>query len=402
MLKIAAAASHPTRRKLLIGLAFTVFSLAGCSGGGFSNMFGQSGPSVQEAAQSSEAIGAGSNKIALILPLSAGGNAGQAAQSMRQASELALAETQATDVQILVKDDQGTAQGAQAATQAAITEGAQIVLGPLFAPSVSAAGEVARNAGVPMIAFSTDENVASTGVYLLSFLPSADVNRVVEFAGSRGRRSFVGLLPDDAYGTVAEAEFRTAVTRTGGKLAGLERYSSDAAGVNAAVKRLAPAIAQADALFIPDGPEGVSLVLEALRSANIQTAKLQLLGTGRWDDPRLHKNPAANGGWYAAPDGAGFTAFSGRFSAKYGTAPSRQASLAYDATLLSAALIKQMPPGQRFAQATLTNAGGFSGVDGIFRFLPNGVNQRGIAVMEIRNGGVSAVSPAPKTFGAGT
>jgi ABC-type branched-subunit amino acid transport system substrate-binding protein len=76
--------------------------------------------------------------------------------------------------------------------------------------------------------------------------------------------------------------------------------------------------------------------------------------------------------------------------------------LAYDSTLLAAALIKQMPPGQRFSQATLTNAAGFSGVDGIFRFLPSGANQRGIAVMEIKNGSVVAVSPAPKTFGAGT
>lgn len=374
--------------------------LAGCSN--FSGFGDSASPIAQAVAPTGEAIGAGTNKIALVLPLSGPGNSGATALSMKQGAELALAEVQAQDTQILVKDDMGTPQGAQAATQAAITEGAQIVLGPLFAPSVSMAGQTARSSGVPVIAFSSDENVASPGVYILSFLPSADVSRVIEFASSKGRRSYVGLLPDDAYGTVAEAEFRTSVTRVGGKLIGLDRYTADKASVAAAIARLAPALQQADALFVPDGPDGVNLVLEALKEQNIPTANLKLLGTGRWDDARLYRNAMAKGGWYAAPDGAGFTSFAARYKAKYGAEPVRQASLSYDATLLAAALIKQMPPGQRFSQATLTNTGGFSGVDGIFRFLPSGSNQRGIAVMEIGSGSVRAISPAPKTFGAGT
>ncbi len=379
-------------------LALAIF-LAGCSNFGG---FGAPMPSERAALPPGEAIGGGANKIALILPLSGSGNAGAAAQSMRLAAELALAEAQAQDTQILLKDDLGTPQGAQAATQGAITEGAQIILGPLFASSVSTAGQTARTAGIPVIAFSSDENVASPGVYLLSFLPSADVGRIVEFASLKGRRSYAALLPGDAYGTVAEAEFRTAVTRVGGRLTGIERYALNKEDVQAAVNRLAPALRQADALFIPDGPDGVGLVLDALKTANIPTANLKLLGTGRWDDARLHRNPLAKGGWYAAPDSAGFAAFAGRYRSKYGSDPARQASLSYDATLLAAALIKQMPPGQRFSQATLTNTGGFSGVDGIFRFLPNGINQRGIAVLEIGGGTVRAISPAPKTFGAGT
>lgn len=390
--------TQPRRKFLAIFAAFPLL-LAGCSN--FSG-FGDSTAPVAQVVPTGEAIGAGTNKIALILPLSGPGNSGATALSMKQGAEMALAEVQAQDTQILVKDDMGTPQGAQAATQAAINEGAQILLGPLFAPSVSTAGQTARSVGTPMIAFSSDENVASPGVYLLSFLPSADVGRIVEFASSKGRKSYVALLPDDAYGTVAEAEFRTSVTRVGGRLIGIDRYPPDKAGVAAAIARLAPALKQADALFIPDGPDGTGLVLESLKEANISTASIKLLGTGRWDDARLHRNPLVKGGWYAAPDGAGFTAFSARYKAKYGSEPVRQASLSYDATLLAAALIKQMPPGQRFSQATLTNTGGFSGVDGIFRFLASGANQRGIAVMEIKNGAVTAISPAPKTFGAGT
>ena len=143
-------------------------------------------------------IGAGQVKVGLLLPLSAAGNAGLAGQSMRNAAELAVAEFKNPNIQLLVKDDAGTAQGAQQNVQQALDEGAGIILGPLFAASVTQAAQAARPRGVPVIAFSTDSNVAGRGVFLLSFLPESDVDRNVEYAIAQGKRSFVALLPDNA------------------------------------------------------------------------------------------------------------------------------------------------------------------------------------------------------------
>src|SRR6185503_15955645 len=108
-------------------------------------------------------------------------------------------------------------QGAQQAAQQAIGEGAEIIVGPLFAQTVTAAGQVARSRGVPVLAFSTDANVAARGIYLLSFLPESDVDRAVDYAIANGKRSFVALVPDNAYGSVAEAEFKQAVARKAGR-----------------------------------------------------------------------------------------------------------------------------------------------------------------------------------------
>src|SRR5580693_3755556 len=135
---------------------------------------GPSGPQQQ-----SVAIGNGNVKVALILPLSAGGNAGVAAQSMKNASEMALSEFLNPNLQLLIKDDAGSPQGAQQAAQQALDEGAEIILGPLFAASVPPVAQVARGRGISMIAFSTDSSVANRGVYLLSFLPESDVNRII-------------------------------------------------------------------------------------------------------------------------------------------------------------------------------------------------------------------------------
>ena len=161
------------------------------------------------------AVGNGQVKVGLILPLSAAGNAGVAAQSMKNAAEMALAEFQNPNIQLLIKDDGGSPQGAQQATQQALDEGAEIILGPLFALSVPATAQLARARGISVIAFSTDSSVAGRGVYLLSFLPESDVNRIIEYSASIGKRSFAALLPDNAYGNVVEAAFKQAVRPPG-------------------------------------------------------------------------------------------------------------------------------------------------------------------------------------------
>ena len=343
----------------------------------------------------------GQVRIGLILPLSAQGNAGVAAQSMKNAAEMALAEFKATNVQLVVKDDGGTPQGAQNVAQQAINEGAEIIIGPLFAQSVSAVGQVARSRNIPVIALSTDASVAARGVYLLSFLPESDVRRIVDFAVSRGKRSFAALLPDNAYGTVVEAAFQQEVSRRGGRVVALEKYPIDTNRMTEAARRVAQAANQVDSIFIPDGADAVPQVVQALTAGGVNLKRVQLLGTGLWDDPRIFSTTALDGGWYAAPESAGFRNFSARYRARYGQDPVRTATLAYDATALIAALVKTQGT-QRFSEQVLTNASGFAGIDGVFRFLPQGTNERGLAVLRVTPTGGQVVSPAPKSFQSGT
>src|ERR1700733_8163727 len=233
-------------------MAATGLIFAGCSGP--SNFF-SSLPSLSSAPQApagppvpETTLGTGQVRVALILPLSAGGNAGVAGQAMRNAAEMALAEFNSPNIQLLVKDDGGSADGARLAAQQALDEGAELILGPLFAQSVSIVGQIARSRNVPVIAFSTDANVATRGVYLLSFLPESDVARIVQYAASTGKRSYAALVPDNPYGTVVEAAFKQDVARRGGQIAALERYPHDKAAMAAPVRNVAQALARADSL----------------------------------------------------------------------------------------------------------------------------------------------------------
>jgi branched-chain amino acid transport system substrate-binding protein len=343
--------------------------------------------------------GAGDYKVGLILPLSASGNAGAAGQAMRNAAEMALAELGDSNVALLPKDDGGTGQGAAAAVQQAIDEGAQVVLGPLFSQSVTSARPIARDRGVPMIAFSTDTNAAAAGAYLLSFLPESDVERVVAYAISQGKRSFIGLVPATAYGSVVEGEFKQAVARGGGRIMALEHYAGDRNKIGDAVRLVAQAAGGADALFLPDGGDAVNDVIAALVMAGVNVRQFALMGTQLWDDPKVFSNPQLEGGWYPGPDPAGFRAFADRYRSRYRQDPPRPAALAYDAVTLVAALAKTQGS-QRITNDVLTNPSGFAGIDGIFRFRNDGTNQRGLAILRVTPSGGQVIAPASRTFSA--
>jgi ABC-type branched-subunit amino acid transport system substrate-binding protein len=198
---------------------------------------------------------------------------------------------------------------------------------------------------------------------------------------------------------VVEAAFKQDVARRGGQVVALERYPHDKAAMANPVKTVAQVAARVDAIFIPDGGDAVPDVVQALSAAGVNTKKIQLLGTGLWDDPRIFSTPALDGGWYAAPDAAAYRNFSARYAARFKQQPVRTATLAYDAVALIAALAKTQGA-QRFSAEVLTNPSGFSGIDGLFRFLPDGTNQRGLAVLRVTPSGSQTISPPPRSFAA--
>jgi ABC-type branched-subunit amino acid transport system substrate-binding protein len=343
-------------------------------------------------------------KIALLLPLGGMGDTAAIAKGMKQAAEMALFEVNDPSVQIVTKDDGGTAAGGRAAADAAIKEGAEIILGPLFSQAAAGAAPVARQAGVPILAFSNDTKVAGNGVYLMSFVAQEEVDRVVSFAARQGKRRFAALIPDNDYGNVVEPAFRRAVLAAGGTVVVAERYPATANGMLGPAKRVIEAIKRAredlnpiDALFLPGGQEALPQIGPVIAYNGLDTSKVKLLGTGAWDFPSIGRDDAFVGGWYPSPDPIAWRAFAERFAKTFGNAPPRIASVAYDAVGLAIGLASN-PPGQRYTAANLTRPQGFSGVDGIVRFAENGLSERGLAVLEVQKFGAAVADPAPSSF----
>ena len=387
------------RARSALTLAFALFALAGCNSGPFGDVAPPApvesltpppavgGPTV------GQTFGTGPVRVGLVLPLTQNGQPFAVGASLSNAAQLAVQEAGGADITLMVLDDHGTPDGATQAVSSEVGAGAQIVFGPLFADAARAASGAA--AGRPLVAFSTDVSVTRSGVYLLSFLNESYVNRILEFAVAHGKRNIAAMIPTNAYGNVVANAFNAAAARLGITVVLVQRYAPGQPGP------AAQAIAGAgpiDALFAPDTADGMGAVADALAGAGVHT---QLLGTGVWNDPKLLTSPNMAGAWFAAPENAGFIAFAKRYQAQFHSSPTRLATLAYDAVSLATGMARKYGANP-YTAPNLADPSGFIGADGVFRFRADGLNDRGLAVLQVGAGGATSVlSPAPRSFAGG-
>ena len=336
-------------------------------------------------------------RVGVILPFSASAPGTRAlAQSMLKAAELALFDSGNKSILLMTADEGNGGAGAANAAQQLLNQGAEVIVGPLFGPSVQAVAPVARDRGIPVLAFSTEKNVAGNGTYLLSFLPQYEVRRVVRYASGNGHHVFAALVPQTAYGDVAQAAFQDSVKAAGGAVADVEHYPNNAGAVAAPAGAINKS--GADAVLIAQGGVMLKALASTLSFDGASKDKVKLLGTGLWDDdPSLAREAALEGSWYAAPTPGADAQFIAKYRGTYNQAPAQLASLAYDAVSL-VALLSQGTPYHRFTQNALMDPNGFAGVNGIFRFNADGTSERGLAVLEMTHEGPVVVSPAPTTF----
>jgi ABC-type branched-subunit amino acid transport system substrate-binding protein len=334
-------------------------------------------------------------KVALLLPLT-GQNAG-IGQSMLEAAQLALFDVAGEQFQLLPRDTKGTPAGAADAARQALSEGARLILGPLFAQEVQAVKPVAAGAGVDVLAFSNDATLAGNGTFILGFTPTDHVGRVTGYARSRGVTRFVALAPRSPYGNAVVNALQTSTQRFGGQVAQVERYDPALSDPNVPARQVAQAPIAPQAVVLAETGERVKALSSAMLANGVDPGRVKLLGAGVWDEPGLGREPALVGGWYAAPAPEQRADFETRFEALYGKKAPRVATLAYDATALAGALARLGGPAP-YDRANLTNPNGFAGVDGLFRLHPNGVAERGLAVLEVTPDGSRVLDPAPQTW----
>lgn len=364
--------SIPQARRSILVAAASALLLAGCAGRG-------PGP-VQP-------TGPLRYQVALLVPLS--GPDGAIGQALANAARLAAADMNAASVNLAVYN---TAEGgAGAAAARAIASGNRLILGPLLAEEVRAVAPVARRARVPVIAYSNDQSAAGAGVFILGFVPAQSIDRVTAFARADGRQRFAALAPVTVYGQRSVQSFAESVQRSGGQLAAVSSYAAPSEA--RAVARRLSRQGGFDSVLIADGPRTAATAAPAFRSGT------QLLGTDLWAaDRSLGSTPAMRGALYAAPNDERFRQFASRYSARFGSAPPRLASLGYDSMLLTISATRHWNPRRRFPLDVLTYPEGFVGVDGVFRFGRDGVAQRALEVRRVTASGTTVVSPAPASF----
>lgn len=389
----------------------------------------------------------GAPKVAILLPLS-GSNAALG-KNLLNAAQMAVFQEAGPDFELIVKDTNQNG-GALAALQQAIDEGARLVLGPIFANQVREIMPLAASKGVQILSFSNDESLAKEGVFVGGLTLSQQINRIFHYVSTQDIKRLALLLPENNYGRVVESAAVQYASAWGLEVFQTEFYDPSSKNFSETVRKLGPGdpvplasteeeinqqndptgdleqpeyqeqdtvddvvvssetppawmppykpikVVNYQALLIAEGGERL-ITLSALAPYHgIDTSQVRLLGTNLWDDPALQREASLLGGWYPNYANQEKQLFEQRYRQLFGVQPNRLASNVYDMVTLAAKLGDK--PGANFGRNAIINFGELSGKNGVFRFMPNGVAEYGLAIYEVQRQRILLKDPAPTTL----
>lgn len=324
------------------------------------------------------------------------------AKDLEAAARLAVADLKGVRIDLRVYGTAGSPARAQEAALNAVADGAQIIIGPLRAEAANAAAVSVASKNINVLAFSNNPTIAGGNLFILGQTFDDTANRLASYATRQGKNRVLAVYSNNLSGQLGRQAIEKAVTANGGAMVGAVGYEFSQQGVVSAVPRIKSAAASggANAIFMTSNAAGaLPLFTQMLPEAGLGPDVAQYIGLARWDvPPQTLELPGVQGGWFAMPDPGRAAQFRNRFAAANGEQPHAIAGLAYDGIAAVGALVKS---GRRSAlsQKNLTQSAGFQGVNGVFRFRPDGTNQRGLAIATIRNQKVVIVENAPQGFG---
>lgn len=344
-------------------------------------------------------------RVAVLLPFShPSATVREQAAGILAAVEMAFFDQAGDNILLMPKDTAGDARQTASVTDEVIRQGADVIIGPLFANSVRSSANTARAHNIPVIAFSNDRSAAGGGAYLMSFPPEEEVARIVDWASLNGITRFAFMGPNSDYSKRVETALRFESSRRGGAVIGSEFYSPDDQAPVDEARRLAGRIKSTlsqgsgkVAVMIPDDGVQLRAVAPLLPYYGANLRQIQYIGTSLWDDPQIWREPVMEGAVFASPDPAETGVFESNFRSVYKRSPASLASLGYDAAALA---ISFLDDGVVEAEE-LQELDGFRGVNGLFRFRSDGTVERGLTVMTIRGSRPQVQEAAPQSFASG-
>ena len=382
------------RKKLrLLVLPFIALMLAACDPAALGSIASTGGPKIDASAPV---------PVALLVPRGGSASDNLLAQNLENAARLAIRDLDGVQVDLRVYGTAGNAATAASMASQAVSEGAKIILGPVYGEAANSAGVAVAGDGVNVLSFSNNPTIAGGNVFVLGPTFANTANRLVGYAKRNGKDRIVILHAQDVAGQLGRNAIQQAISANGATLAGSVDYALSQEAVVAAVPRVKAAVdgSGANALFLTtSSASALPLFAQLLPEAGVQTASTQYIGLTRWDiPPQTLSLPGVQGGWFALPDPGASGAFRQKYSAAYGSDPHPLAGLAFDGIAAVGALVKS-GKSNALTGASLTQGAGFRGASGIFRLRRDGTNERGLAVATIRNQSVVVLEGAPQAFG---
>ncbi len=339
--------------------------------------------------------------VGVLLPLS--GQLAPVGEEILQGLQLGISSRVSQGGSDIVLKPFDTATDARKAARDALDAGAKIIIGPLRSSEVRAVAAMAKPANVPVLNFSSDDEVAGPNAWSLAYTPAGQARAAARWAVENGFSHVAGLVPSNAYGQLAWSAFQDEVSRLGGRVAGVSFFNPKNVDISASVRSLPGAgvkngAAQFEALFIPAPAASLPLISAQLAFLGLDRttggSKVQLLGTALWQSGALltSKGDSVRGGVFGAP--AKTPDFDADYAATFGTQPGLMASVGADSGRIVAEVAYLQKRLRTPVSELLLRGDGFPGYGGYIALGPDGQSRRSQSVVQVSETAFSVIAPA--------
>ncbi|HYA14262.1 MAG TPA: penicillin-binding protein activator [Syntrophales bacterium] len=357
------------------------------------------------------------NTIGCVLPLT-----GQYAAAGNRALDAIILAAGVFDplvkspIKLIIEDSKSQPEGAKTAVnKLALKDGVICILGPLGNTEALEAAKEAQKLKIPIITLTRKERITDIGDYVFrSYMTnSMQIETLVKYVTEElGLTRFAVLYPDDNYGREMDMLFGKEVKRQEGEIRkelsydktqtdfgdeikeiiGLKKVSSKAKEKD--VKDDNKPDIDFDALFIPDSPGSIRMIVPQLAFYNVINSGVKLLGTSIWDSPDILKAEGNHLEGAVFTDGFCLNSFSPEtndfidiFYADYSREPDVMEALVYDAASMIIKVIKEDETETRTQfRDSLLRLKNYRGVTGKISFSGMRDAQKNIFILTIKDG----------------
>jgi outer membrane PBP1 activator LpoA protein len=332
------------------------------------------------------------------------------------------------NIELVFLDTKGNRFGAKKAINEAISQGIKIIIGPVFSSSVKEiSNKIVKN---NMIAFTLSNEIKvanSKGIFVSGFIFEKQVEEIIDYMIDENQDNFSIIAPNNKFGIKISRMFKDFVNKKDGNFITSELYlGSNTKNLDSSVKRLLDSFITytiqddfidviidendeiligddieesknktalknvekiySDIILITDTGKTLEKITSLIKEHNISERKIKLIGLSNWGSYDILENEKLDDGTFVSPDLDKYKLFENSYYDFYNEKPIRISSIMYDITSYICDLVNENDSISISKIVGNNNDEGFEGIDGEFRFLSNGLIERNMPILKIKDG----------------
>lgn len=356
--------------------------------------------------------------VGLFLPLS--GKLEYIGNSLLNSAELSIFDNNKNNLLINVYDTKGTTFGATDAMNEAIKDGVDVIIGPLLSEETRAIDELAAKNDIVVFSLSNDQELKnSTNIFVSGSILGQEIELLISTLINNSITNFVAYLPNNTYGSLVNDILKEKLKAKDANLIKVDFYNStedDKMFDTKLIELINSYKASAEyltkyeenkangkangflvndedkikpqVLFIADGAnvaEKIGISLYKFKE-KLDNPDIQLAGLSKLDGDRgVMENPYLDKIIFVGSDYEKYGEFENKYYKVYKAYPTKVASIVYDLINTIDGFFKKQDGIFVVNKKELLYPFGYNGIDGKFRFLPNGLVERNMFILQNQN-----------------